>query len=96
MTHLRRWGAAEPMIYTTQNGESFDTDKDFSGAERHVLQKLILWRDLAPSLEKFRRQKEEALSKGWGDSGPVQESRNLKIVIRDLEAQVARRLAGGA
>lgn len=80
------------MIYTTREGESFDTDKDFSAPERHVLQKLILWKEIAPSVEAFRRKKQEALLKGWGDSGPVPESRNLKILIQDLEEQVARRL----
>lgn len=80
------------MIYTTQNGESFDLENDFSGPERHILQKLLLWKDLAASVEEFRRQKQKALRKGWGDSGPVPESRNLKVLTQDLEAQVARRL----
>jgi len=80
------------MIYTTQRGEAFDLEKDFSSAERHVLQKLLLWRDLAGSVEEFRARKQEALQKGWGDSGPVQESRNLQSLTKDLEDQVARRL----
>ncbi len=83
------------MIYTTQKGESFDLEKDFSSPERHVLQKLPLWKDLAASLEEFRVKKQEALRKGWGDSGPVQESPNLKKLTADLEAQVARRIRGG-
>ena len=82
------------MIYTTQKGESFDTDKDFSAPERHILQKLFLWKELALSVEEFRRQKQDALKKGWGDSGPLSESRNLKILTQDLEEQVARRLQG--
>ncbi|MFZ5451352.1 MAG: hypothetical protein ACOZF2_05710 [Thermodesulfobacteriota bacterium] len=85
-------GPEGKMIYTTQKGESFDTDQDFSAAERHVLQKLILWKELAPSVEAFRHKKQEALQKGWGGSGPLPESRNLKILTRDLEEQVARRL----
>ena len=80
------------MIYTTQRGETFDLEKDFSSAERHVLQKLLLWRDLAVSVEEFRVKKQEALRKGWGDSGPVQESRSLQTLTRDLEERVARRL----
>ena len=80
------------MIYTTQRGETFDLEKDFSSPERHVLQKLLLWRDLAVSVEEFRAKKQEALRKGWGDSGPVQESRNLQTLTRDLEDRVARRL----
>jgi hypothetical protein len=80
------------MIYTTQRGETFDLEKDFSSAERHVLQKLLLWRDLAVSVEEFRAKKQEALRRGWGDSGPVQESRNLQTLTRDLEDRVAWRL----
>ena len=80
------------MLYTTQKGETFDLEKDFSSPERHILQKLLLWKDLAHSVEEFRAKKQEALRKGWGDSGPVQESRNLQSLTRDLEEQVARRL----
>ena len=82
------------MIYTTKAGEAFDLEKDFSSPERHILQKLLLWRDLAASVEEFRAKKQEALRKGWGDSGPVQESRHLLSLTRDLEDQVARRLRG--
>ncbi len=82
------------MIYTTQKGEVFDLEKDFSAPERHILQKLLLWKDLAASVAEFRAKKQEALLKGWGDSGPVQESRNLQSLTRDLEEQVARRLRG--
>jgi hypothetical protein len=82
------------MIYTTQRGESFDLEKDFSSAERHILQKLLLWRDLATGVEDFRAKKQEALAKGWGDSGPVQESRALQSLTRDLEGQVAKRVRG--
>ena len=80
------------MIYTTQKGEIFDLEKDFSSAERHVLQKLLLWKDLAVSVAEFRAKKQEALQKGWGDSGPIPESRRLQSLTKDLEDQVARRL----
>ena len=83
------------MIYTTGRGESFDLERDFSSPERHILQKLLLWRDLAASVEEFRHKKKESLGKGWGDSGPVPESRNLKVLTQDLEEQVARRLGAG-
>ncbi len=84
------------MIYTTQKGETFDLEKDFSSAERHILQKLLLWKDLAVSVTEFRAKKQEALRKGWGDSGPVQESLQLQTLTKDLEDQVARRLRGKA
>ena len=82
------------MIYTTKRGESFDTERDFTSAERHILQKLFIWKDFAVSVEEFRRKKQEALGKGWGDSGPIQESRNLQSLTRDLEEQVGRRHLG--
>ena len=80
------------MLYTTQSGESFDLEKDFSSPERHILQKLLLWKDMAVSVEEFRLKKRQALAKGWGDSGPIQASRNLDSITRDFEAQVALRI----
>lgn len=79
------------MYYTTKKGEVFDLEKDFSSPERHILQKLLLWKDMAVSVEEFRSKKQEALRKGWGDSGPVQESRTLQSLTQDFEDQVARR-----
>jgi hypothetical protein len=80
------------MIYTTQRGETFDLEKDFSSPERHILQKLLIWKDMVASVEEFRLKKQEALGKGWGDSGPVPESRNLQNITRDFEEQVALRI----
>ena len=58
------------MIYTTQSGESFDLEKDFSSPERHILQKLFIWKDMAASVEEFRLKKQEALQKGWATPVP--------------------------
>jgi hypothetical protein len=80
------------MIVTTRNGESFDTQRDLSAPERHILQKLFLWKSMASSVEEFRNKKREALSKGWNLSGPVEESRALKAIVKDLEEQVTERL----
>ncbi len=80
------------MIYATQRGQSFDLEKDFSSPERHVLQKLFIWKDMAVSVDEFRLKKQEALRKGWGDSGPIQASRNLESLTQDFEAQVALRI----
>jgi hypothetical protein len=80
------------MIYTTKRGESFNTEKDLSAPERHILQKLFIWKDFASSVEEFKSKKQEALGKGWSDSGPVQESRAMKSITRDLEETVALRL----
>jgi hypothetical protein len=83
------------MIYTTQRGESFDLEKDFSSPERHILQKLFIWKDMAASVDEFRMKQQEALRKGWGDSGPIQASRNLESITRDFETQVTLRIRAG-
>lgn len=82
------------MIFTTGRGESFDTEKDFSDVERHILQKLFIWKEMAVSPEDFRGKKEEALRRGWNNSGPIPESRAMKIITRDLEEQVSLRQLG--
>ena len=80
------------MIVTTRNGESFDTRRDLSAPERHILQKLFLWKSMASSIEEFRNKKKEALSKGWNLSGPVEESSALKAIVNDLEEKLSERL----
>ncbi len=80
------------MIITTAKGKSFDTDRDLSAPERHIIQKLFAWESIAESVEYFRNKKEEALLKGWNNSGPIQESYALKEIIRYLERKVSNRL----
>ncbi len=80
------------MVITTREGQSFDTERDLEAAERHVLQKLFLWESMASSLGQFREKRDEALLKGWNNSGPVNEGHALKTIIRDLEAKVCIRL----
>ena len=82
------------MRYTTEKGETFDLGGGFFLPERHILQKLLLWKEMAASVEVFRRQKAAALLAGWNNSGPIKEGRALRSVTEDLEARVARRLAG--
>jgi len=82
------------VIITTADGKSFDTETDLTAPERHMLQKLFLWESLAISLEQFREKKEQALLKGWNNSGPIQEGPALKSIIRDLEKRVSHRLKG--
>jgi hypothetical protein len=82
----------EAMIFTTKSGQSFDTEKDLTSPERHILQKLFLWKSMASSVDEFRKKKEEALRKGWNDSGPIPESRALKTITDDLEHKVVDRL----
>jgi len=80
------------MILTTRTGQSYDTETDLSAQERHVLQKLFLWKSMASSVEEFREKKEEALQKGWNRSGPVRESDALRAIVRDLEEKVILRV----
>jgi hypothetical protein len=80
------------MIITTRNGRSFNTDTDLTAEERHILQKLIIWKSMASSVDQFRQKREEAILKGWNNSGPVQESEALKAIIADMEEQVILRL----
>ena len=80
------------MIITTKNGESFDTENDLTPPERHILQKLFLWKSMATTLQQFRKKKEEALQKGWNNSGPVSESLAIRKITADLEEMVLIRL----
>jgi len=80
------------MMITTENGRSFDTEIDLSAPERHVLQKLFLWKSMARSLQEFRDEKDKALRKGWNNSGPITETQALKAIIRDLENALLRRI----
>ena len=81
------------MIFTTSNGKSFDTDKDLSAPERHILQKLFAWESMVTCLEQFRDKKETTLLKGWNNSGPIDESLALNTIINDLEKKVDARLS---
>ncbi len=81
------------MIITTRNGKFFDTDKDLTAPERHILQKLFAWESMVISLEQFRDKKETALLKGWNNSGPIDESLALNTIINDLEKKVDARLS---
>ena len=79
------------MIHT-RDGKDLDTDKDLTAPERHILQKLFLWTSMATSIEEFKSKKDEALLKGWNNSGSVSESPALSSIIHDLMEQVSVRL----
>ena len=81
------------MIITTKDGISFDTAKDLSAPERHILQKMFLWESMASSIQEFRRKKEEALQKGWNNSGPIEESRALMSILKGMEENIRERLS---
>jgi len=81
------------MIFTTENGKSFDTQTDLTAPERHILQKLFLWEAMATSIREFRNKKDEALASGWNNSGPISERPALKSIISELETRVAKRMS---
>ena len=83
------------MIIDTENGRTFNTETDLTAAERHILQKLFLWKSMASSIQQFKEKKNDALRKGWNNSGPITESIALKTIISDLERKVALRLHTG-
>ncbi|MCK4766923.1 MAG: hypothetical protein KAS28_00950 [Desulfobacula sp.] len=80
------------MIITIDSGKIIDTAKDLTSEERHILQKLFAWKTIAESLTQFRKIKNRAMKMGWNNSGPVQESRTLKIIIQHLEKELILRL----
>ena len=80
------------MLFTTEDGKSFDTQSDLTAPERHILQKLFLWETMASSINEFLEKKDAALASGWNNSGPVSESPALKSIIAELENRVAARL----
>lgn len=76
----------------TKNGKRFDTDRDLTAPERHILQKLFAWETVSESVEQFREKKKKALADGWNRSGPVSASPALKAICKDMEKKVAARL----
>ena len=82
------------MIIKTRGGKSFDTDRDLSAPERHILQKLFAWESLVSSLDQFREKEKQAMHAGWNNSGPIRTSETMRVIIADLEEKVVKRLAG--
>ena len=81
------------MIVHLTNGNTFDTDRDLSPPERHILQKVFAWEWSAESIEQFREKRDKAISVGWNGSGPVQTGSAFKAILRDMENKVKERLA---
>jgi len=80
------------MIIETKTGKCFDTDRDLTAPERHILQKLFAWEAMSESVLQFREKKKKALDDGWNGSGPVFASPALKAICKDMEKKVAARL----
>jgi len=83
------------MIIETKTGKSFDTDKDLTAPERHILQKLIIWKSFAVSVEQFREEEKRAILRGWDNSGPIKPSEAMKAILAELEEHVALRVSKG-
>lgn len=83
------------MILTTTDGRTFDTERDLTAAERHILQKLFLWEEMALNLDQFREEKVKAFRKGWNDSGPIMESPAMGVIIAAVEKRLIARLQAG-
>ena len=81
------------MIITTRDGKSFDTDRDLTAPERHILQKLIIWQLFASSVEQFREKEKEAMFRGWNNSGPIKTSEAMRAIFAQLEENVVLRLS---
>ncbi len=81
------------MIFTTEDGKSFDTQIDLTAPERHILQKLFLWESMSSDIMEFREKIDEALTSGWNNSGPISGSPALKCIIAELEKRVSMRLS---
>ena len=81
------------MIITTRDGKSFDTDRDLTAPERHILQKLFIWQLFASSIDQFREKGKEAMFRGWNNSGPIKTSEAMRAILAELEEKVVLRLS---
>ena len=80
------------MIITTKSGNSYDTEIDLTAPERHILQKLFLWETMTSSVDEFNTKIEEALLKGWNNSGPISGSTAFRHIVNDLKKKVILRV----
>jgi hypothetical protein len=80
------------MIIKTSNGRSFDTESDLTAAERHILQKLFAWKSFVQSMKEFKEKQKRSFESGWNNSGPIAESHAMRLIIQDIEKEVAGRL----
>ncbi len=76
------------MIITTTDGKSFDTDRDLTAPERHILQKLFIWQLFASSIDQFKEKEKEAMFRGWNNSGPIKTSEAMRAIFTELEEKV--------
>lgn len=69
-----------------------DTDRDLSAEERHIVQKLLCYKTFVSSITEFREKTAQALEVGWNNSGPIEESKSMKLVVQQMEEEIGLRL----
>ena len=79
------------MIIVCDNNRQVDTAR-LSPEDRHIIQKLMAWETLVPSMAVFREKTAAALETGWNGSGPVSPTSDLTLVISALTKKVRDRL----
>jgi hypothetical protein len=82
------------VIISLDNGGTVDTDTELSPVERHVLQKLLCYREFVSSVDEYRHKKAAAYTTGWNDSGPIEESAVMTRISDQLEREITTRLKG--
>lgn len=80
------------MSWSTNSRSLIDTSHDLSAMERHILEKLLLWKDSVTSVSELRGKKATALRDGWNNSEPIRETSLFNSIFKKLEEQVAQRL----
>jgi hypothetical protein len=83
------------MIIRLADHSEVDTERDLSSAEKHILQKLLCYKEYVQSVTDFRQKKAAAFRTGWNDSGPVRETPLMARVADQLEAELRNRLEAG-
>ena len=88
------------MIIETKNGKRFDTDRDLTAPERHILQKLFAWEAMSESVLQFREKKKKALEDETGRvrqaTATVREAMIQVLTDQPRTAVMATRPMGGA
>ncbi len=79
------------MIILCENSKEVDTAR-LSPEERHIIQKLLIWKSLVTSMAGFKKKTAAALRDGWNNSGPVCTTQDLALVITHFEKKVQNRL----
>ena len=79
------------MIIPIDNNPDVNTD-DLISEEKHIIQKLLCWKVIVDSMEHFREKTALSLATGWNNSGPVKASKELTLVIEQMERELLVRL----